>query len=116
MTGQRRAVVAERWQPATGHSVESVDLSGGAARNDGEVRARSGSRLIVRFVPKFSAGASMVEKSAKNKAAKAKVKKVMHEHKHGTLKTGSGKKVRSRKQAVAIAMSESGQSRRRNKK
>lgn len=34
----------------------------------------------------------------------------MHEHKKGTLKSGSGKKVKSRKQAVAIAMSESGQS------
>ena len=41
---------------------------------------------------------------------KKNVHKVMHEHKKGTLKSGSGKKVRSRKQAVAIAMSESGQS------
>jgi hypothetical protein len=37
---------------------------------------------------------------------KSKVAKVMREHKHGTLKSGSGKKVRSRKQAVAIALSE----------
>ena len=44
---------------------------------------------------------------------KSKVHKVMSEHKHGTLKTGSGKKVKSRKQAVAIAMSESGQSKNR---
>jgi hypothetical protein len=43
-----------------------------------------------------------------------KVHKVMSEHKRGTLKSGSGKKVRSRKQAVAIAMSESGQSRRKS--
>ena len=35
-----------------------------------------------------------------------KVKKVMHEYKHGTLKSGSGKKVSSRKQAVAVALSE----------
>ena len=41
-----------------------------------------------------------------------KVEKVMYEHKKGTLKSGSGKKVKSRKQAVAIAMSESGQSKR----
>jgi len=41
---------------------------------------------------------------------KKKVHKVMHEHKKGTLKSSSGKKVRSRRQAVAIAMSESGQS------
>jgi hypothetical protein len=37
---------------------------------------------------------------------KAKVEKVMHEHKEGKLKSGSGKKVTSRKQAVAIALSE----------
>ena len=30
----------------------------------------------------------------------------MHEKKQGTLKSGSGKKVTSRKQAVAIALSE----------
>jgi hypothetical protein len=46
---------------------------------------------------------------------KRKVKKVMHEYKEGSLKSGSGRKVKSRKQAVAIAMSESGQSRRRKK-
>lgn len=45
----------------------------------------------------------------------SKVKKVMHEHKHGTLKSGSGRKVKSRKQAIAIAMSELGQSRSRKK-
>ena len=44
-----------------------------------------------------------------------KVEKVMHEHKHGTLRSGSGKKVKSRKQAIAIAMHESGQSRKRKK-
>jgi hypothetical protein len=37
---------------------------------------------------------------------KAKVHKVMKEHKEGTLKSGSGKKVKSRKQAVAIALNE----------
>jgi len=46
---------------------------------------------------------------------KSKVAKVMREHKHGELRSGSGKKVRSRKQAIAIAMSESGQSRKRRK-
>ena len=38
-----------------------------------------------------------------------KVKKVMKEYKSGSLKSGSGAKVKSRKQAIAIAMSESGQ-------
>ena len=46
---------------------------------------------------------------------KKKVEKVMHEHKHGSLKSGSGKKVKSRKQAIAIVMSESGQSKKRKK-
>ncbi len=37
---------------------------------------------------------------------KGKVEKVMHEFKEGTLKSGSGKKVTNRKQAVAVALSE----------
>jgi len=42
-----------------------------------------------------------------SKKASAKVKKAMHERKHGTLKSGrSGKKVTSRKQAIAIGLSE----------
>ena len=41
------------------------------------------------------------------KKAQSKVKRAMHERKHGTLKSGrSGKKVRSRKQAIAIGLSE----------
>ena len=35
-----------------------------------------------------------------------KIAKVMSEHKRGTLRSGSGGKVRKRKQAVAIALSE----------
>jgi hypothetical protein len=35
-----------------------------------------------------------------------KVHKVMSEYKHGSLKSSSGGKVKSRKQAVAIALSE----------
>lgn len=45
-----------------------------------------------------------------------KVHKVMHEFKHGELKSGSGRKVKSRKQAIAIAMSESGQKRKGRRK
>ena len=37
---------------------------------------------------------------------KGKIHKVMKEHKQGKLKSSSGKKVKSRKQAVAIALSE----------
>ena len=43
-----------------------------------------------------------------SKAASKKVGKVMHEWKKGTLKGGKGKhpKVKSRKQAIAIGLSE----------
>ncbi|HEX7755711.1 MAG TPA: DUF6496 domain-containing protein [Niabella sp.] len=42
-----------------------------------------------------------------SKKAGDKVEKAMHEKKHGTLKSGrSGKKVTSRKQAIAIGLSE----------
>ena len=42
-----------------------------------------------------------------SKKAQEKVERAMHERKHGTLKSGrSGKKVRSRKQAIAIGLSE----------
>ena len=41
------------------------------------------------------------------KKASAKVKRAMHEKKRGTLRSGrSGKKVKSRKQAIAIGLSE----------
>ena len=45
--------------------------------------------------------------SKSRKKASSKVKKVMHERKAGTLRSGkSGKKVTSRKQAIAIGLSE----------
>jgi Family of unknown function (DUF6496) len=51
------------------------------------------------------------KKKSSSSRGKGKVKKVMHEYKHGQLKSGrSGKKVKSRKQAVAIALSEARQS------
>lgn len=46
----------------------------------------------------------------------AKVRKVMGEYKRGTLKSLSGGKVKSRKQAVAIALSEAGMSRKPRKR
>ena len=41
-----------------------------------------------------------------SKTAGNKVKEAMHEMKEGKLKSGSGKKVTSRKQAIAIGLSE----------
>jgi hypothetical protein len=42
------------------------------------------------------------------KQRQAKVRKVMREFKAGTLKSSSGEPVKSRQQAIAIAMSEAG--------
>ena len=48
---------------------------------------------------------------------KTKVQKVMHEFKTGTLHSGKGGKVvKSRKQAVAIALSEAGKAKKAKKK
>jgi hypothetical protein len=45
-----------------------------------------------------------------SKSQKEIIEDVMHEYKHGELKSGSGKKVRNPKQAIAIGLSESGSS------
>jgi hypothetical protein len=50
--------------------------------------------------------ASSKKSSSSATKGRAKTEKVMHEYKHGTLKSGGKKKVKSRKQAVAIALSE----------
>lgn len=58
----------------------------------------------------------MPHKKPTTKAGKArKTEKVMREFKAGALKSSSGAKVVKRKQAVAIAMSESGQSKKKRK-
>ncbi len=41
-----------------------------------------------------------------SKKASKKVGRAMHEYKRGELKSGSGRKVKSRKQAIAIGLSE----------
>jgi hypothetical protein len=45
-----------------------------------------------------------------SKAQKNTIGRVMHEYKHGELSRGRGGKVKSRKQAVAIALREAGAS------
>ena len=50
---------------------------------------------------------SAAKKTSAKTTAQKKVKKVMHDPKEGTLRSGkSGKKVTSRKQAIAIGLSE----------
>jgi hypothetical protein len=44
------------------------------------------------------------------KAAGKSVKRAMHKTKRGTLKSGSGRKVKSREQAIAIGLSEARES------
>ena len=54
--------------------------------------------------------------SSPAKKKQAKVKKVMKEFKQGKLKSGgSGKKVKNRQQAIAIALSEAGVSKKKRK-
>lgn len=51
---------------------------------------------------KFKSGNTAI----KGKKAKGKLHKVLREFKMGTLRSGSGQKVTSRKQAIAIGISE----------
>ena len=43
------------------------------------------------------------------RAASKRVKSAMHRRKRGTLKSGSGRRVKSRKQAIAIGLNEARQ-------
>jgi hypothetical protein len=56
-----------------------------------------------------------MKKSKQHKRSKDKVKTVMHEFKEGNLHSGSGQIVKDRRQAIAIAMNESGQSKKKKK-
>ncbi len=53
--------------------------------------------------------ASTSPKSKSDTITDRKMKKVMHEYKEGELESSSGDKVRSRKQAIAIGLSEARQ-------
>ncbi|HEX3347595.1 MAG TPA: DUF6496 domain-containing protein [Acetobacteraceae bacterium] len=51
-----------------------------------------------------------------SKAQQETVARVMHEFKHGELKSGSGRKVRNPRQAIAIGLSEAGATNRKSPK
>lgn len=55
-------------------------------------------------------------KKKKHLKGKKKIPIVMKEFKRGTLHSGSGRIVKNRKQAIAIAMSEAGMSRKKQKR
>jgi len=57
-----------------------------------------------------------LKKSAPKSAKRARMKGEMDKWKAGTLKSSSGDKVTSQKQAIAIGLSESGQSKKRKKR
>ena len=53
--------------------------------------------------------ASKTSSAKQSPGARRKVGKVMHEYKHGELKSGGKRKVKNPKQAIAIALSEARQ-------
>jgi hypothetical protein len=53
------------------------------------------------------------QEAGTSKVMNNKIGKVMGEFKRGTLKSGSGAKVKNRRQALAIAMSEAGMSKKK---
>jgi hypothetical protein len=75
----------------------------------GKEPEREGSYTSMRRRIMATKKSSSSKKSASTKG-RGKVKKVMHEYKEGTLKSGGRKKVKNPKQAIAIALSEARQS------
>jgi hypothetical protein len=69
------------------------------AKNASRKRTAKEPRAAVELDPEFAM-------PRYSKSASKDVKGAMHKKKQGTLKTGSGKKVKSRKQAIAIGLSE----------
>ena len=69
--------------------------------------ARRGTAEHLRASADVSTAFAFAELMAKyGSAASKRVKSAMHRKKKGTLKSGSGRKVKSRKQAIAIGLSE----------
>jgi hypothetical protein len=62
---------------------------------------------LLRWIKNRNKGGIMLaHRTSGTTKGKAKIHRVMKEHKEGILKSGSGQRVSSRKQAIAIALSE----------
>ena len=74
-------------------------------------------KKVVKHLKKKVVAKKKAVKHKESPKAKAKVTKVMREYKNDELHSGSkkGPKVSSRKQAIAIALSEAGLSKKKNK-
>ena len=82
---------------------KTAKRSGTSARKTATKKTATKKRAAKKTAKKKSAA----KKTSAKTTAQKKVKKVMHERKAGTLRSGkSGKKVTSRKQAIAIGLSE----------
>jgi len=86
---------------------KTTKRSGTSARKTATKKAATKKGPAKKGAAKKRAGKGAARKTSAKTTAQKKVKKVMHERKAGTLRSGkSGKKVTSRKQAIAIGLSE----------
>ena len=86
---------------------KTTKRSGTSARKTAPKKSAAKKSAAKKSAAKKSAPKGAAKKASAKTIAQKKVKEVMHERKAGTLRSGkSGKKVTSRKQAIAIGLSE----------
>ena len=86
---------------------KTTKRSGTSARKTATKKSATKKSAAKKSAAKKSAAKGAAKKASAKTIAQKKVKEVMHERKAGTLRSGkSGKKVTSRKQAIAIGLSE----------
>ena len=86
---------------------KTTKRSGTSARKTATKKAATKKGPAKKGAATKRAGKGAARKTSAKTTAQKKVKKVMHDPKEGTLRSGkSGKKVTSRKQAIAIGLSE----------
>jgi len=88
-------------------TTKTTKRSGTSARKTAPKKSAAKKSAAKKSAAKKSAAKGAAKKASAKTIAQEKVKEVMHERKAGTLRSGkSGKKVTSRKQAIAIGLSE----------